>query len=213
MVGDCVVIGAGGHARVLVDCLQLAGARVHGILDADRSLWGTRLFDLLILGDDQLLEDLAAQGVKYFVIGVGGTGNNRPRERLFALALARGLAPLTVRHPAAVCSARSVVGAGSQLLPGSIVNAGAELGVNVIINSGAIVEHDCRIGDHAHVATGARLASTVRVGERAHIGAGATVRQGTRIGEDAIIGAGAVVVKNVASGQTVIGVPARPLVR
>jgi len=183
------------------------------LLDPNPQLWGTSSLGVPILGGDELLPDLVARGVDAFVVGVGAVGDNRPRQRLFDLGRGHGLQPLTVMHPAASCSRHAVVGAGCQLLPGAIVNAGATLGVNVLVNSGAIVEHDCEIGDHTHVATGARMASTVRVGVRAHIGAGATVRQGIVIGDEAIVGAGAVVVTDVARGQTVVGVPARPLTR
>lgn len=208
----CVILGGGGHARVLVDSIAcMGGVHVQAILDSDRSLWGTTCFGVPVAGGDDLLPELAANGVNSFVVGVGGVGDNRPRQRLFELGLARGLKPVTVRHPSAICSRWAAVGAGCQLLPGSIVNAGAELGENVIVNSGAIVEHDCRIGKHAHLATGSKLASSVRIGERAHIGAGATVRQCLAIGDDAVIGAGAVVVKDVDRSQTVAGVPARPL--
>ena len=210
----CVILGGGGHARVLIDSLlSVSQVRVHGILDPDRALWGTSQFGVPILGGDDRLADLVSQGVDCFVVGLGGTGNNRPRQRLFEFGLTHHLRPLTVIHPAAMCSSRATIGAGCQLLPGSIINAGAELRVNVIVNSGATVEHDCRLGNHVHVASGATLASTVRVGDRAHVGGGATIRQCIVIGEDAVIGAGAVVLKDVAAGQTVAGVPARPLAR
>jgi sugar O-acyltransferase (sialic acid O-acetyltransferase NeuD family) len=210
----CVILGAGGHARVLLDILLGAGGvRVDGLLDPDRRLWGTTSFGVPILGGDELIPELASRGVGSFVVGVGGVGDNRPRQRLFDVAIAQRLQPLTVIHSAAVYSPRAVIGAGCQLLPGSIVNTGATLGVNVIVNCGAIVEHDCQIGDHAHVASGARMASAVRVGAGAHVGAGATIRQGIAIGAGAIVGAGAVVVKDVSPGQTVVGVPARPVAR
>ena len=212
MKPSCVILGGGGHARVLVDCLQRADAvELRGILDPNRELWGADCQGVPILGADDTLAELVARGVTMFTVGVGGVGNNQPRQRLFALGLAHGLQPLTVIHPSATCSGWATVGQGSQLLPGSIVNAGAVLGVNVIVNTGAIVEHDCRLGDHVHLATGARLSGTVRIGDRAHIGAGAVIRQSIDVGEDAVVGAGAVVVKDVARGDVVAGNPARPL--
>lgn len=208
-VVNCVVLGGGGHARVLIDTIQAIGsAKIIGVLDPDRSRWGQKLLGVPILGDDNLLPELLGHGVNSFVIGLGSTGNNRPRQRLFQFALSHHLEPLTVVHPHAIRSAWAKVGRGSQLFPGSIVNAGAVVGENVIINSGAIVEHDCVLADHVHVATGAKLASTVYVGEGAHIGAGATVKQCITIGANAIVGAGAVVVKNVAPETVVVGVPA-----
>jgi len=212
-VGDvCVILGGGGHARVLIDCIEVEGrVQLHGILDPDQRSWGQTVLGVPILGSDELLADMMASGVNYFAVGLGGTGDNGPRQRLFELGLSYDLKPLMIKHPTVILSPWCKVGEGSQLLPGSIVNAGAELGINVIINTGAIIEHDCLIGNHVHVATGARLASTVRVGDGAHIGAGATVRQCITIGEGAIVGAGAVVVKDVPPRIVVAGVPARPL--
>jgi sugar O-acyltransferase (sialic acid O-acetyltransferase NeuD family) len=208
----CVIVGGGGHARVLIDCLRLSGAaRIYGVLDPDRSRWGQNMLDVPIVGGDDLLAGLKAHGVDWFAIGLGGTGDNRPRRTLFELALSHGLRPLIVQHPTAIVSSHATIGEGCQLLPGCIVNAGAMLGVNVIVNSGAIVEHDCMIGNHVHIATGAQLASTVRVGDGAHIGAGATIRQSITIGEGSIVGAGAVVVKDVSPYVVVAGVPAHPL--
>jgi len=209
----CVILGGGGHAHMIIDCLLTAGSvRICGILDRDKSRWGQSIFGIPILGSDEILGTAAARKMDHFVVGLGGPGDNRPRQKLFEAALACGLKPLTVIHPSVICSERAKVGSGSQLLPASVVNAGAELGANVIINTGGIVEHDCVIGDHVHVATGARLCGSVRIAAGAHVGAGATVRQGICIGEEAVVGAGAVVVKDVPPRTLVVGVPAKPAV-
>jgi len=196
---------------VLVDTLQSSGGAVEirGLLDADRSRWGQEVWGIRVLGGDELLPQLVKDGVDCFVVGVGSVGATRLRERLHQIGLSAGIKPLAVMHTRAVCSSRTSVGEGVQLLVNSVVNAGATLGVNVIVNSGAIVEHDCIVGDHVHLATGSRLAGAVRVGDRAHIGAGATVLQNVVIGEDAVVGAGAVVVKDVPPRTVVVGVPAR----
>lgn len=209
----CVILGGGGHARVVIDILQVCGAVTpYAILDRDRSLWNQQMLGVPILGGDELLPELVGRGVTHFVVAVGSVGSigdQHPRRQLFEIGLAQGLAPLVVQHPTAVCSRFAQVGLGSVIFPTAVVNAGAFLGANVIVNTGAIVEHDCYIGDHAHIATGARLASTVRVGTGAHIGAGATLRQGVSIGEGAVVGAGAVVVRDVPPRVVVVGVPSR----
>ncbi|HSB03321.1 MAG TPA: acetyltransferase [Anaerolineales bacterium] len=212
MTDRCIILGAGGHARVLIECVRASGvAQIHGILDPDRERWGQTLFDVPILGGDELMAQMVAEGVQYFVVGLGSTGNSEARQRLFQMGQSQGLQPLTVIHPACIHSPSAVIGAGSQLLAGSIVNAGALIGKNVIVNSGAIVEHDCQIEDHAHIATGAMLAGSVHVGLGAHIGIGAVVRQGITIGEAAVVGAGAAVVEDVPPGTVVVGVPAKVL--
>jgi sugar O-acyltransferase (sialic acid O-acetyltransferase NeuD family) len=206
----CVIFGGGGHAKVLVESLRASNSPLSlVILDQDTSRWGQQVLDVAIRGDDSLLPQLIADGARFFVVAVGGVGNNEPRRLLFERGISRGLEPLTIKHPASICSRWAKVGAGCQLLPGCIVNAGAELGRNVIVNSGAIVEHDCRIGDHVHVASGAVLSSTVTVGAGAHIGCGAAIRQLISVGEGATVGAGAVVIKDVPPHAMVAGVPAR----
>jgi len=209
---DLIILGGGGHARALIDSLRAGGSTASCvILDPDESLRGKDVLGVPVIGNDSLLPELVDRGARYFIVGLGSTGDSRPRERLFELGLAYKLEPLIVMHPTAVCSQWATVGPGSQLLPSSVVNAGAVVGANVIVNSAAVVEHDCLVGDHVHVSSGAVLASTIRVGRGAHIGAGATVRQCISIGEWAVVGAGAVVVKDVPARTTVVGVPARPI--
>ena len=190
----CIILGGGGHASVLIDIIKANKiARPYAILDNDSSRWGGDLLGVPILGDDDLLSELTTKGIRYFLVGLGSTDDNKPRRRLYELGLSHRLKPLTVKAPNAFCSPYAQVGPGCQLLPAAVVNARADIGENVIINSGAIIEHDCILGNHVHVATGARLASTVRVGTGAHIGVGATVRQLISIGEGAVVGAGAAV--------------------
>jgi UDP-perosamine 4-acetyltransferase len=206
---NCIILGGGGHARVLIDSLQMVGeVNILGILDPDEKLWGKSMQDIPILGNDERLPECIKQGADSFIVGLGSIGNFQERQRLYSYALSLELEPLPVIHPTATCSRWAKVGLGLQMLPRSIINAGAIIGDNVILNSGAIVEHDCVLGDHVHVATGAQLASGVRLGEGVHIGAGATVRQLISVGEGALVGCGAAVVKDVPPYTTVVGVPA-----
>ena len=207
----CVLIGGGGHAKVVIECLRAAGTdEPVAIVDPKRELWGTSVLGVPVIGDESKLVDFARLDA-VFAIGVGAIGTGRQRQLLFERALAAGLRPVTVCHPSAIVAPSVWMGRGCQIFPRAVVNADARLGDNVIVNTAAIVEHDCRVGDHAHIATGACLASTVEVGIAALVGAGAAVKQCLRIGDDAVVGVGAVVIADVPAGSIVAGVPAQPL--
>lgn len=207
-----VGLGAGGHAKVVIDILLLdEGCQVVGLVDQDQALWNTNVLGITVLGDDSLLGELRQQGVGHAFIGLGSVGDTEPRRLLYQKARDLGFEIIDVIHRQAIVSPFAQIGRGPTIMAGAVINAAAQLGDNVIVNTGAIVEHDCIIGNHVHIATGARLASTVAVGDGAHIGAGATVLQCVSIGQGAIVGAGAMVIRDVAPWTMVVGVPARVL--
>lgn len=205
-------LGAGGHAKVVIEILRLIKEyEPVGLLDANLERLGMNVLGIPIIGDDSLLPRLFDEGARHVFIGLGAISNAAPRKRLYEMALGCGFQVIPAIHPNSVISSSAEIGNGLTVLAGAIVNADARLGDNVIVNTGAIIEHDCVLGSHVHVATGARLAGNVQVRNCTHIGAGATVIQGITIGEGALVGAGAVVVKDVAANTVVAGVPARVL--
>ena len=205
-------IGAGGHAKVLIEAIRLSGTyEPIALLDPNPNLRETSVLDVPVQGDDGELVSMHKKGIRYFFVGVGSVADCSLRRRLYKIGLQQGMKPISIIHPAAVISPSALLGPGAMVLAGAVINASVSIGENVIVNTAAVVEHDCLIGDHVHIATGAKLASAVRVGSGAHIGANAAVRQSLTIGVSAIVGVGAAVVSDVAANTIVVGVPARIL--
>ena len=207
-IGRLVLIGAGGHARVVLDAARLAGWTIDGLVDRDGS--GREVDGARVLGDDNALAMVRERGATHAVVAVGSVRPGALRADLFARLVSAGLEPAVIIHPSATIAASASVGPGSVVLAGAIINPGAVIGRNVIINTGAVVEHDCVVGDAVHLSPRSVLGGNVTVEAGAHVGIGAVVIQGLTIGAGALVAAGATVVDDVAPGITVLGVPARP---
>jgi len=203
----CVLIGGGGHGRVLIEAFE--SGLIHGVIDSQVDLQSVG--GVPVIGGDEKLPELVALGYSHFIIGVGSSQSCARRAALFEMAVQAGLQPQSVVHPTAFVAKSAVCGAGVQILARAVVHTAARLAEHVLVNCAAVVEHDCSVGAHAHIATGAVVCGGVQIGEAAHIGAGAVIRQGIHIGARAVVGAGAVVVRDVPDGAVVAGVPAKPL--
>ncbi|MFA6030775.1 MAG: acetyltransferase [Elusimicrobiota bacterium] len=204
-----VIIGAGGHGRVLLEALR--GGRARGLLgftDADPSLHGRLIDSLPVLGSDAAIDALPRRRTS-LVNGLGVAQGLALRRRVFLELRKRGFRFPPVSAPSACVARTAELGEGSQILTRAVVHPGARIGDNAVVNTGAVIEHDVSIGDHAFIAPGAVLCGGVVVGEGSFVGAGAVVCPGVVIGAGARIGAGGVLLRDAAPGRTMIGVPAR----
>ncbi len=205
-----IIIGGGGHARVVIAALKEAGAEILAIADNDRELVGASVLGVAILGGDEIVEGHAPDST-LLVNGVGSTGDAKARRRVFERFKSKGYGFSGVVHPSAVIDPDLEMGEGAQIMAGAVIQTGTTVGANSIINTSASVDHDCTVEDHAHIGPGAVLCGGVRIGTGAHVGAGATVIQNIEIGAGAMVAAGAVVTADVAGGTAVAGVPAREM--
>jgi sugar O-acyltransferase (sialic acid O-acetyltransferase NeuD family) len=198
--GDLIVVGAGGHAKVVVATARTAGFRVLAVLDDAPERWGTRVLGVEVSGPSEpALQDPAAR----LVLAIG---DNAARRRRAAGARCRFA---TVIDAAAVVDPTVQLGAGSVVFAGAVIQPDTVIGAHAIVNTAASIDHDCVLGDAVHVAPGTRLAGNVTLGDEVLLGIGAVVIPGVTIGARTVVGAGAAVVSDLPAGAVAVGVPAR----
>lgn len=211
VASSVIVIGAGGHARVVADALLCAGVKVLGFTDTDPIIWGQAHFGLPILGgDDILVSHDPATTCLANGLGMVDARGSLLRCQVQDKLTARGWRFIAVHHPSAIISPRAHLADDVQVLAGAVVQPGASIKVGTIVNSRAVVEHDAHVGAWTHVAPGAVICGDVRIGAHVHVGAGTTVRQGLLIGDHSLVGLGAAVVCDLPPSTIAAGVPARP---
>lgn len=197
---NVIIIGAGGHGKVVADTVLSSDDNIVGFLDDNPNI-GESFAGFPMLGS---VDDFGNYPDCSFVIAIG---NADEREKI-ANQL-QGVSWYTAIHPTTVISELDVsIGEGTVIMANVAVNAGAVIGKHCILNTGSIVEHDNQLDDFVHVSVGARLGGTVHVGKKTWIGMGASIRNNLSVCAGCIIGAGAVVVKNIEEAGTYIGVPA-----
>ncbi|WP_251941183.1 acetyltransferase [Salinibacter ruber] len=200
-----IIVGGGGHARVLASTLRELGKSILGFTDPNSAASLGR--DLEHLGSDDALADYAPSEVS-LTVGVGSSDDTTRRARLFEEVKSTNFDFPPVVHPDAFLASETSIRIGSQVMAGAVVQAGTALAENVIVNTNATIDHDCEVGAHTHVAPGATVSGEVSLGARVHIGTGASLIQGVHVGAHSVVGAGAVVIEDLPPNSVVIGVPA-----
>lgn len=209
---DVILLGAGGHAKVLLDALLRAGIGVKGIVDPVLAETNTLWRGISVIGNDDDLLKLNPDQV-ILINGTGSLPSSSLRQRLFTRFTEAGFQFMNVIHPSALIGAGVELGEGVQIMAGAIIQADTVIGSNSIINTGALVDHDCVIGRAAHLAPGVVVSGGVTIGEGAHIGTGSSIIQGVCVGAGCIVGAGTVVVKDVPEHHKLLGQAPRPLIK
>lgn len=206
------VYGSGGFAREVAWLAEACGHEVVCFIDDDQSKIGRRLNDI-----DVVSLDMAASRFPDAVVAAG-IGSGGARAAVTRRAVERGLRPVTLIHPRVERSRWITFGNGVVICAGSILTTNIVVGDHVQINLDCTVGHDVTLDDFATLAPGVHISGCVHIGRGAYIGTGAVIINGTLehpvvVGDDAVVGAGACVTRSVESGVTVVGVPAKQLVK
>lgn len=199
-----VIIGAGGHAKVIADIIEKSGDIVYGFLDDNKEIGETIIKTYKVLGKVSECKYLQSDIKElYFVIAIG---NNYIRKDIYERYT---LNYYTAIHPSCNLGIDVKIKEGTVIMPNVCINTSSKIGKNCIINTGAIIEHDNEIQDYVHISPNVTICGTVKIGSFTHIGAGAVVKNNLSITDNCTIGAGAVVVKNIEEKGTYVGVPAK----
>jgi sugar O-acyltransferase (sialic acid O-acetyltransferase NeuD family) len=207
-----IVLGAGGHAKVLIEALLKNGAVIAGIVDPNPVFLGTEILGVPVIGGDEVITGYPPTDV-LLVNGIGSISRPEVRKSVFERFVSQGYRFATVVHSSAVVASDVMLGEGAQVMAGAVIQPGTRIGCNAIVNTRASVDHDCQVEDHGHLAPGVTLSGNVAVGAGTHVGTGATVIQGVSIGANCLVAAGALVIRAVQDNMTVMGVPAREVQR
>lgn len=204
MCDQIVVVGAGGHAKVIIEMLRQSGHQVAYCISGDEGQ--KECLGVPILVGDAWLDSLRAEGFHRAFVAIGA---NRARLRMAGVLKKLQYELVNAISPFALISPSARFGVGVAVMAGAIINAEAEIGDLAIVNTGASIDHDCQIGQAAHIAPQCALAGMVTVGEGVFMGIGSCAIPEVNVGKWSTVGAGAVVTKDIPAGVVALGVPAR----
>lgn len=198
-----IIIGAGGHGKVIADIAKKNGYDDIAFLDDNASR--TECSGYSVIGTSK---DVLQYTDRDFIVAIG---NSQIRQKVQDTLAEAGVRVVTLVHPGASVGENVTLGEGTVVVAGAVINPDSKIGKGCIVNTCASVDHDCAVDDYSHVSVGAHVCGTVKVGKRVWIGAGATVINNVNICDDAIIGAGAVIISDVSERGTYAGVPAKKI--
>lgn len=202
-----VIIGAGGHGRVVLDIFRSNHQfEVVGFLDSSTALHHRKVDDIEVLGDLSLIPKFAELGIGGGIIAIG---DNRIRQAYAETLEKAGVSLVSAIHPSASIADNAQVGKNVVIAAGANVCAHVCIEDSAILNTGCIIDHESHISTGVHICPGVRLAGHVVVKQLAFVGIGATIIQNITIGEAAVVGAGTVVISDVPANSTVVGIPAK----
>ncbi|MDZ5471965.1 acetyltransferase [Bacillus sp. 31A1R] len=200
-----IIIGNGGHARVLNEILFTKDIKVLGYTAPEE---GINYYNLPYLGDDSTICTYSQDSV-LLVNGIGSVSDTSLRAKLFNEFKSQGYFFLSLIHSSAIISSLAELGEGVQILAGVVIQPFAKIDDNTIINTSSVIEHDCTVGKHCHIAPGSVLSGNAYIAQGSHIGTGSIIIQNIKIGNNSLVGAGSLVIKDVLDNKVVYGIPAK----
>ncbi len=211
MKPNLILIGSGGHAKLVIDILEETNTcNIIGVTSNDLKK-GESFQGYAVLGNDEVLPEYRKNGIRYAAMGLGGYRDNTLRQRVYEKIKSLGYAFLNVIHPSAIISKTAKLGEGVVVFPGVILNTEVIIGNNSIIATGSTIDHETVIGNHVLVSAGVTIGANTVIGDNVLLALGSKVISGLTIKSNVLIAAGAVVVKDIEENTKVFGIPAKPI--
>ncbi len=204
---NLILVGSGGHSRVVIEAAALSGFNILGIIDINFKEVKENILGNEVLGNFQELKKYNFKDCKTII----SIGDNELRSKYYNETKKLGFPLATIVHPNSNISSHAILGEGVFVGAGSIINTRTSIGNNTLINTGVIIDHECRIEEHCHIAPGVKIAGRVKIEKNSFIGIGSTVIDNVTIGKGCIIGAGSVVLESVGPNSKMAGVPAKEI--
>lgn len=205
MKREVIIIGAGGHSKVIADIILKSNDNVIGFLDDGKEIGTQILLNYKVIGKIDYINEINDNEISYII----AIGNNEIRKQIYERY--PNLSYYTAIHPNAVIANDVKIGKGTAIMANSVINTSAKIGEFCIINTGTILEHDNEIGNFVHISPGATLSGTVKVSELVHIGTGSKIKNNININRKCTIGVGTVIVKDINAEGVYVGIPARKI--
>lgn len=202
-----VIIGGGGHAKVIISILKKLNQHIIvGYTDQENK---GEILGSSFLGTDERLNSLFKDGVNNAAIGLGQIKSAALRRKLFTICKRIGFKLPSIVSPDAIINEEVIIGNATFVMDGVIINSGSNIGQCSIVNTNSSIDHDCSIGDFTHIAPGVTLSGDVKIGNYVFVGTGANVIHQINITDYSIISAGSTVTKNITEVGVYGGTPAR----
>lgn len=208
-----IIIGAGGHAKVVIDLLLSQNETIIGLTDSNLSLKDESVMGVKILGNDDVIKNYQPDHI-HLALGIGAFSQNLPKSLMSRMKIFDQIAGLgylfpSLIHPSAIIGYNCIIQSGVQIMAGSIIQPECTLENLCVINTKASIDHDSKISLGAHIAPGVTIGGKVEIGKYSYVGLGASIIQSLTIGEKVTVAAGSVVINDVSDNETIMGVPAK----
>lgn len=203
-----ILIGAGGHARSCISCVESAHLEIFGLLDIPK-LVGEERSGYKVIASDDLIPRLVDEGHS-FLIAIGHLSSPPlARQKAGQLLSFCHAQSISVISGDAFVERTATIGLGTIVMHRAFVNAATIVGEHCIVNSGSIIEHDVVVEDFVHISTGTIVNGACHIGSGTFLGSGSVIKQGVSIASNVVVGAGSLVLRNISEPGVYVGAPAK----